>query len=65
MTKTLLPAGCIVVGVDGSDHATRAVAWAAEQASLEGRPLAVVHSTALNSVRGTSWQDVSRSATRA
>ena len=34
--------GCIVVGVDGSDHADRAVRWAAEQAQLEHRPLVVV-----------------------
>ncbi len=32
----------IVVGVDGSDHAARAVHWAAEQAFLEHRRLAVV-----------------------
>ena len=35
--------GTIVVGVDGSDHAKRALDWAAEQAALEGRPLTVVH----------------------
>ncbi len=35
--------GTIVVGVDGSDHAKRALVWAAEQAALEGRPLTVVH----------------------
>lgn len=34
--------GRIVVGVDGSDHADRAVRWAAEQSCLEGRRLAVV-----------------------
>ena len=34
--------GGIVVGVDGSDHADRAVRWAAEQASLDHRRLAVV-----------------------
>jgi len=32
----------IVVAVDGSDHAERAVHWAAEQASLEDRRLVVV-----------------------
>ena len=32
----------IVVAVDGSDHAERAVRWAADQASLEKRRLAVV-----------------------
>ncbi|MGZ5400812.1 MAG: universal stress protein [Nocardioides sp.] len=34
--------GSVVVGVDGSDHADRAVRWAVEQASLERRRLAVV-----------------------
>src|SRR6478609_2472146 len=32
----------IVVAVDGSEHADRALRWAAEQAALEHRPLAVV-----------------------
>lgn len=32
----------IVVAVDGSQHADRAVGWAAEQAALEDRPLTVV-----------------------
>ena len=44
MTKSSLPAGCIVVGVDGSEHAERAITWAAAQAALEGRTLALVHS---------------------
>ena len=34
--------GSVVVAVDGSDHAIRAVRWAAEQASLEHRRLMVV-----------------------
>jgi nucleotide-binding universal stress UspA family protein len=34
--------GSVVVAVDGSDHAARAVRWAAEQASLEHRRLTVV-----------------------
>lgn len=57
MTKSLLPAGCIVVGIDGSEHAERAVGWAARQAVLEGRTLALVHCSDLLPVRGTSWQD--------
>ncbi len=32
----------VVVAVDGSEHAERALHWAAEQAALEHRPLAVV-----------------------
>ncbi len=35
--------GTIVVGVDGSAHAKRALVWAAEQALLEGRAVTVVH----------------------
>lgn len=45
MSRSLDPAsirGRIVVADDGSDHADRAVRWAAEQASLEHRGLAVV-----------------------
>jgi nucleotide-binding universal stress UspA family protein len=57
MTKSLLPAGCIVVGVDGSPHAERALAWAAHQAAAEARPLALVHSSETLSVRGASWVD--------
>lgn len=34
--------GSVVVGVDGSEHSTRAVRWAAEQAHLQRRPLTVV-----------------------
>jgi nucleotide-binding universal stress UspA family protein len=36
------PAASIVVGVDGSVHAERALRWAAEQALLERRPLVVL-----------------------
>lgn len=34
--------GAVVAAVDGSEHATRALRWAAEQASLEKRRLVVV-----------------------
>lgn len=34
--------GSVVVAVDGSEHAERAMRWAAEQASLERRPLVAV-----------------------
>jgi nucleotide-binding universal stress UspA family protein len=40
-----LPRGGIVVGVDGSVHADRAIDWAARQAEVEGRHLVLVHST--------------------
>lgn len=45
MSRSFDPAsarGNIVVGVDGSDHAARAVRWAADQAFLEHRRLAIV-----------------------
>ena len=41
MSDEIAP-GSVVVAVDGSDHAERALRWAAEQAFLERRPLAVV-----------------------
>lgn len=37
------PSGTIVVGVDGSESAARALHWAAKQASIEHRPLTLVH----------------------
>ncbi|MGZ5398414.1 MAG: universal stress protein [Nocardioides sp.] len=40
---TDIASGSIIVGVDGSDHADRAVVWAAEQADRERRPLVVMH----------------------
>jgi nucleotide-binding universal stress UspA family protein len=36
-------AGTIVVGVDGSDSSLHALAWAAEQAAAERRPMTLVH----------------------
>lgn len=43
--NTSIRPGSIVVAVDGSEHAERAVAWAAEQARLERRELALVTAT--------------------
>lgn len=40
-----IAANSIVVAADGSDHADRAVRWAAQQAFLERRPLTVVTTT--------------------
>jgi nucleotide-binding universal stress UspA family protein len=57
MRKSLLPAGCIVVGVDGSEQAERAIAWAAEQAVLEGRTLALVHTADQLVLRETASLD--------
>jgi nucleotide-binding universal stress UspA family protein len=45
MTTSAMTHGHIVAAVDGSQHALRAVQWAAEQARLEGRPLTLVHVT--------------------
>jgi len=46
------PPGSIVVGVDGSPDAARAVSWAAQEASLEHRPLVLLHAL------DTTWQAV-------
>jgi nucleotide-binding universal stress UspA family protein len=43
MTNTLIPAGTIVVGLDGSPSAARALAWAIAQAVREHRPLTLAH----------------------
>lgn len=45
MNASAHPDGTIVVGVDGSEHADRALAWAAEQASLERRSLTVLNAS--------------------
>ncbi len=50
-----LQPGSIVCGVDGSPDATRALRWAATQASLEGRPLAVVAAAGLDQVGALTW----------
>jgi len=54
-TDTHLPTGSIVCGVDGSPDATRALHWAAAQAALEGRPLAVVAAAGLDQVGALTW----------
>ncbi len=46
MKFTEVPRDSIVVGIDGSEHADRAVDWAARQASLEQRPLVLLHAQA-------------------
>ena len=38
-----IPNGAIVVAVDGSETADRALAWAARYATLEDRPLVIAH----------------------
>ena len=49
--------GSIVVAVDGSEHADRAVEWAAEQAQLENRPLVAVNAREWDSVRVGGWPE--------
>lgn len=46
MDLSAVPAGTIVVGIDGSTWSDEALAWGAAQASLEGRPLTLVHAIA-------------------
>jgi nucleotide-binding universal stress UspA family protein len=54
MTNRIEP-GSIVVAVDGSDHAERAVRWAADQAALEGRPLVVISMARYDEVFTVGW----------
>jgi nucleotide-binding universal stress UspA family protein len=53
MTVNTVPAGTIVVGVDGSPASDQAVSWAADQAALEHRQLTLVHSVGHN-----AWIDL-------
>lgn len=53
--ETLFATGDIVVGVDGSEPANRAVVWAAEQAALEGRRLVLVHALHDAAARDLDW----------
>lgn len=54
MTLNIQP-GSIIVGVDGSVDAERALHWAAEQASLESRPLAVVAAAGIDQIAPAGW----------
>jgi len=56
MTAHVTP-GSIVVAVDGSPHAERALAWAAEQADVERRPLIVIAIGDLSGVTPTVWAE--------
>ncbi|MFC5730872.1 MULTISPECIES: universal stress protein [Nocardioides] len=57
MSLALEP-GTIIVGVDGSADADRALRWAAVQASLERRPLALVASASLDQLGDVAWAGV-------
>lgn len=52
--------GPVVVGTDGSDHATRAVRWAAGEAAARSRPLRIVYATATGHGRPNLSQADSR-----
>ena len=52
-----VPAGTVVVGVDGSASADQALDWAIEQAALEHRPLTLVHALGPLGTSGTAWLD--------
>ena len=54
METTQIPAGTIVVGVDGSVSSGRALGWAIDQAIVENRPLTLLHSV---SPTGAVWLD--------
>ena len=54
MTLHIEP-GSIIVGVDGSADADRALRWAAEEASRERRPLAVVTAAGIDQVGAVTW----------
>ncbi len=58
MTTSPITPGSIIVAVDGSKHAARAVSWAAEQAHLEKRPLAVVHAAGEGDVRSVAMASI-------
>lgn len=42
-----IPAGAVVVGIDGSADSTRALAWAADQAGRDRRPLVILHAVGM------------------
>lgn len=54
---TTVPAGSVVVGVDGSASASHAVSWAAAQAAAERRPLVLAHAAPAPAPAGTGWME--------
>ncbi|MDX3851841.1 universal stress protein [Streptomyces sp. AK02-01A] len=49
--------GPVVTGTDGSDHATRAVLWAADEAAVRGRPLTIVHALGVEQALYLAYDD--------
>lgn len=43
MDTLQIPAGSVVVGIDGSEHSARALSWAADQAHRYRLPLTILH----------------------
>lgn len=52
MSNNVVPAGTIVVGVDGSAPSESALVWAGEQAAIEGRAVTLVHAVNVPSLAG-------------
>jgi nucleotide-binding universal stress UspA family protein len=51
------PSGAIVVGVDGSSWSDLALDWAAREASLEGRPMVLIHAVHPPSANALAYLD--------
>jgi nucleotide-binding universal stress UspA family protein len=49
-----IPAGSVVVGIDGSHHADHALDWAALHAASEARPLVLLHSV-VGTANASMW----------
>jgi nucleotide-binding universal stress UspA family protein len=54
-TTVPVPSGTIVVGIDGSPGADRALGWATDQAAHERRPLTIVYSARITTGGDAMW----------
>lgn len=54
-TPAELPAGAVVVALDGSPHAERALDWGSDQARREGRPLVLAHAAGSDLATANTW----------
>ncbi len=52
---TTIPAGSVVIAHDNSAHSAAALAWGLEQATLERRPVEVVHLLNVTEVQSAAW----------
>lgn len=55
MSTEHVPAGSIVVGIDGSVPSDAALNWAAQEATLSRRPLVIAHAAPFPAASGSSW----------